>query len=163
MPWQKARRNWKAMHPARLEDAFHLCKEHGRERGRLSVERLADLMAVKPSTLYKWMEEGTMPVNRIAQFERFCGIHFVSEYLAAGANRVVIEIPPGHPVEAEDMGGLQALISSAVLMLMRCWRGQAGIDETISELTLALQALAYQRENVRRCEHPELGLGGDDE
>lgn len=158
MPWQKPRRNWKQQHPTRLEDAFHLCKEHGRERGRLSVERLADLMAVKPSTLYKWMEEGSMPSNRIAQFEHFCGIHFVSEYLAAGAGRVVIEIPAGHRVDAEDLGAMQEQITGAVLMLMRCWRGKADIDETVVELTAALQSLAFQREAVRWREQPELGL-----
>lgn len=160
MPWQKPRRNWKAQHPARLEDAFQLCKEHGRERERLSVERLADLMAVKPSTLYKWMEEGSMPTNRIAQFERFCGASFVSCYLAGRANKVVVEIPSGHPVDAESLNGLQSCVTDAIGKLTRLWKGDTGIDETVSALTVSLQAIAWHRENAQHSEQPELELGG---
>lgn len=161
MPWAKPRRNWKAQHPTRLEDAFHLCKEYARERQRLSVERLADLMAVKPSLLYKWMEEGSMPTNRIAQFEHFCGANFVSRFLAGSGNKVVVDIPAGHPADAESLNGLQSCVTDAIGKLIRLWKGEADIEETVAALTVSLQAIAWHRENAQRSEQPELGLGGE--
>jgi len=162
VPWRKPRRSWKVA-PASLAEAFRLCREHGIERKRLSVDRLAELMATTPATLYKWMEDGTMPAHRIAQFEHFTGAHFVSDYLAISSGRVVVPLPTGRPDTAEDISGLQLVCHEAIASLIRCWRGESDIDETVSALTMGLKALAWERENVQRRDRPELDLSMDEE
>lgn len=83
------------------------------------------------------------------------------KYLAGGAGRIVIQIPPGHPADAEALAGLQSIMADATAKLIRCYRGQATLDETRDGLTVTLQALAWHRENVAHLDQPELGLSGD--
>ena len=52
--------------PTSLRAAFEADKAHALARHRLNVERLAELMATTPATLYKWLETDAMPVNRLA-------------------------------------------------------------------------------------------------
>jgi len=164
VPWRNSRRNWNRLQPTSLPAAFAACKDYGIERRRLSVERLAELMAITPSCLYKWMEEGAMPAARVAQFEHLTGAGYVSAYLAAGSGAVVVKIPTGRPAEAEDVGGLQLVLHDAVGKVIQFWRGTAGLDETVEALTVSLQALAFHRENIAKSPTPELGLeAGDDE
>jgi transcriptional regulator with XRE-family HTH domain len=147
--------------PRDLREAIRMCKDHARERKRLSVERLADLLDVTVDTLYKWMADGRLPASKIPAFEHACGVHYVTEYLAGGAGRIVIQIPAGHPADAESIAGLQAIMADATAKLIRCYRGQASIEETRDGLTVTLQALAWHRSNVTRLDQPELGLPGD--
>ncbi|HGM5017881.1 TPA: hypothetical protein ACKPYW_002282 [Pseudomonas aeruginosa] len=56
------RRNWKNAQPTNLRQALEWCKDHGRERRRLSVERIAEQMGLPDhSALYKWLANGRMP------------------------------------------------------------------------------------------------------
>ncbi|WP_349591078.1 DNA adenine methylase [Vogesella oryzagri] len=73
------KRNWKSARPASLSEAMELCIEFAAERRR-PIKVLADLMGVETKTLYRWLAETSMPLNRIRQFESFCGIDLVSEY-----------------------------------------------------------------------------------
>lgn len=160
MPFPRKPAHWK---PRDLREAIRACKDHARERKRLSVERLADLLETSVDALYKWMSDGKMPASKIAAFEHFCGAHYVSEYLAAGSGRIVIQIPAGHPADAEKLAALQAIIADATARLIRCYRGDASIEETRDGLTVSLQALAWHRENVGHLDQPELDLAGGDD
>jgi transcriptional regulator with XRE-family HTH domain len=163
MSYQKRQRNWKRLHPNSLREAFRLCKEFGRERKNLSVERIAELMDSSPDALYKWLSNASMPSGKIASYEHICGIHYVSEYLAAGANRVVIEIPSGRRADALELTELQAVMSEALSHLIRYYKGEADQVETEGELTEVLKGVAWHRENVHRNLQPEFELGGHDE
>lgn len=154
--------NWKRYQPRDLKDAFRACKDRARDEQRLSVERIADLLGCSADALYKWMGDARMPAAMIPGFEHVCRAHYVSDYLAAGQGRIVIQIPPGHPADIEDLAGLQSLIADSVAQLVRCYRGQAAIDATQRDLTQSLQGLGWHRENVAHLTHPELDLGGDD-
>lgn len=72
------KRNWKSVRPSSLSEAFELCIEHAGEQRR-PVKVLADLMGVEVKTLYRWLAENAMPLNRVRQFETFCGKSFISE------------------------------------------------------------------------------------
>lgn len=153
--------NWKRYQPRDLKDAFRACKDRARDEHRLSVERIADLLGVSADALYKWMGDARMPASMIPGFEHICGAHYVSDYLAAGHGRIVIQIPAGHPAAIEDLSELQVLIANSVAQLVRCYRGQATVDATQRDLTQSLQGLGWHRENVAHLTHPELDLGGD--
>ena len=158
MPFPRKSAHWT---PRDLREAIRACKDHAREKRRLSVERLADLLDVTVDTLYKWMADGRLPASKIPAFEHACGAYWVSEYLAASSGRIVIQIPAGHPTDAEGLATLQAIIADATARLIRCYRGEASIEETRDGLTVSLQALAWHRENEARLETPELDLQGD--
>lgn len=151
--------HWK---PRDLREALRACKDYGRERHQLSAERLADLLDVSVDTLYKWLADGRLPASKIVAFEHACGAHYVSEYLAGGAGRIVIRLPAGHPADAEDLAGLQEHLAASLALLIRCYRGRASIEDTQRDLTASLQAMAWHRENVRQMTQPALDLGGDD-
>lgn len=152
--------HWK---PRDLREALRAVKDHGRERHQLSAERLADLLDVTVDTLYKWLADGRLPASKIVAFEHACGAHYVSEYLAGGAGRIVIRLPAGHPADAEELAGLQEHLAESLTLLIRCYRGRASIEETQRELTATLQAMAWHRANVAQLTQPGLDLGGDDD
>lgn len=159
-PEKRIRRDYQ---PRDLRDAFRACKDYARQHKRLSVERLADLVDASPDALYKWLGDARMPAAKIQAFEHACGVHFVSEYLAGNANRLVVRVPAGHPASAEDIAGLMTITADAVAKLARFWRHEISYEEAHAGLTVSLQATAWHRENIGKAEAPELDLGGADD
>ena len=141
-----------------LREAFRLCKEHAREKKNLSVERIAELLDASPDALYKWLSNASMPAGKIQTYEYICGIHLVSEYLAASGRRVVIEIPAGKTVDALEINQLQTVINDAVGTLIRFYSGDAEQAATEAGLTEILKDVAWHRENVHKSDQPELEL-----
>lgn len=158
MSFQKKRVMWKRVRPTSLRDAFRLCKDHAKDKKNHSVSRIAELMAVTEDTLYKWLGNGRMPATLIPVYENVCGIHLVTEYLAASTGRVVIEIPTGKPACALEMNELQAISTEAIGKLIRFYSGDADLEETETALTNTLKAMAQHRVNIHKAEQPELEL-----
>ena len=46
-------------------------------------------------TLYKWISNARMPAVCIRSYETACGIDYATRWLAASANRLLIDIPTG--------------------------------------------------------------------
>ena len=110
------------------------------------------------------MLEGMLPLNRLVTLEHIVGAQFISEYLCVfQGNKVVIDIARGKKSDVMDLSELQAQIAQATACLAQFYSGKASADDTIAELTASITALAYQRENVRKVETPELLLGESDE
>jgi phage terminase Nu1 subunit (DNA packaging protein) len=155
-------RQWKTMRPSNLSEAVELCIEHAAEKKRRPVKVLADLMGVDLKTLYRWLADTSMPLNRIRQFEDFCGVAFVSEYLCmARGDKVVIDIPAGKKAGVTDLAEIQASCSEAVTHLARFYQSGAALEDTVGALTISLTHLAYQRSNVQKSAAPELDFGVD--
>lgn len=155
-------RQWKSLRPSNLSEAVELCIEYATAKKRRPVKVLADLMGVDSKTLYRWLSDTSMPSNRIRQFEDFCGVSYVSEYLClASGNKVVIDIPAGKRANVTDLAEVQASSSEAISLLARFYQSGAGLDETVAALTTTLTHLAYQRSNVQKAGAPELDFGGD--
>jgi len=144
--------------PTSLRAAFEADKAHALARRRLGVERLAELMATTPATLYKWLETDAMPVNRLAAWEHITGSDCVVRYLAASAHRVVIDIPHGSATGPQDVQGLQTTLNHAVGALLDFHAGRLDRDGCIAAITGGLEVLAWHRENVRKNDQPELEL-----
>ncbi|WP_028536182.1 hypothetical protein [Paludibacterium yongneupense] len=155
------KRNWKSIRPTSLSEAFELCVEHA-ATVRRPIKVMADLMGVESKTLYRWLSETSMPLNRIRQFEAFSGVSFISEYLClAHGNKVVIEIPLGKKASVIDLAEVQASFAEAMTLLVRFYQQGEAEEITVSALSRALEQLAYQRENVLKSGSPELELFGD--
>ncbi|MCB6182349.1 hypothetical protein LIN78_02110 [Leeia sp. TBRC 13508] len=146
--------------PTSLDDAIEKATQQA-DRSRRPAKVMADLMGVELKTYYRWLSESSMPLNRLRQFETFCGAHFVSDYLSTAAGRVVIEIPVGKKAKPEDIANMQAMFGKAIMLLSQFWETRDGMEETLSVLTETLQQVAFQRENVLKSVSPELDLFGD--
>lgn len=153
-------KRWKSARPSSLSEAMQLCVEFATEN-RKPVKVLADLMGIEVKTLYRWLAETSMPINRVRQFEAFCGISFVSEYLClAHGDKVVVSIPAGKKSSILELSSLQGLFAEAVSFLVRFYQDGSGTDETVAALTETLTQVAYQRSNVLKTSAPELELFG---
>lgn len=155
------KRRWKSVRASSLSEALELCVEYAAEQRR-PIKLLADLMGVELKTLYRWMSDTSMPLNRVRQFETFCGVSFISEYLCmAQGDKVVVAIPVGKKSDVTDLAELQVTFADAITLLVRfCHHGEA-VDETVAALTKTLSQLAYQRSNVLKVGQPELELFGE--
>lgn len=146
-----------------LDHAIALTKQYAKTN-RMPSKVMADLMGVELKTYYRWLLENSMPLNRIAQFEALAGCHYVSEYLCImGGNRVVINIPRGRKGSARNMAAVNTQAADALAKLAKWYEDGSGVDETIEALSNLLAVLAYQRENLKLAQTPELCFGGQDE
>jgi hypothetical protein len=153
-------RRWKSIRPTSLTEAMELCIEFAAEHRR-PIKVLADLMGVEIKTLYRWLAETSMPLNRIRQFETFCGTSFVSEYLClAQGDKVVVAISTGKKAGVTDIAEVQAGFAEAIALLARFYQTGDALEETVTALATTLSQLAYQRTNVLKSAEPELELFG---
>lgn len=142
-----------------LQAAFQKVSSVAGKEHRIGAERMAELLGLQTSTYYKHLEECRMPVDKLAAFEHLAGCHAVTRYLAHRAHLLVIDIPRGRGTGAGDIQSLQTTLHEAVGALLSFAGGQLSADETMARLTLGMEALAYQREDVRKHAEPELDLG----
>lgn len=155
------KRRWKSVHASSLSEAMELCIEYSMEQRR-PIKVLADLMGVEAKTLYRWLADTSMPLNRIRQFETFCGVAFVSDYLClAHGDKVVISIPAGKKASVTDLADIQANFSEAITLLARFYQSNDEVEQTVSAITRTLSELAYQRSNVLKVAQPELAMFGE--
>lgn len=157
------KRRWKSVRASSLSEAAELCLEYASEHGR-PAKVLADLMGVELKTLYRWQAETSMPLNRVRQYETFCGVSFISEYLCiAQGDKVVVAIPAGKKSDVTDLAELQGNFAEALTLLSRFYQHGEAVEDTVAALTKTLSQLAYQRSNVIKVNEPELGLFGAEE
>jgi len=153
-------KRWKSVRPTSLNEALELCVEFAGENRR-PIKVLADLMGVELKTLYRWLSDTSMPLNRIRQFETFCGIALISEYLClAQGDKVVVAIPAGKKADVMELSDVQITFSEAMTLLARFYQRGEGLDETVTALSCTLSQVAYQRCNVLKAGSPELDLFG---
>lgn len=149
---------WKSVRPSSLSEAVELCIDFATEQRR-PVKVLADLMGVDSKTLYRWIADTSMPLNRMRQFESFCGISLVSEYLVmAQGDKVVVSIPTGRKADVAELAEVQVGFSEAMVLLTKFYQRGESVDATIDSLTITLRQIAYQRINVMKAGSPELDL-----
>ena len=158
------RQRWKNRQPKTMQEALRLCLDYAQHKHNRSVARVAELMGVSEWVIYKYLSEGSIPSQRIRPFEFACDATFVTQYIAASAQKLVIDIPSGSASSEEELLDLQNTVNDAVAQLTRFYRGNAEAPEVMKALTLAMQDIAGHRENVRKSDAPELELfeGGEE-
>lgn len=159
----RKKKNIKNAKATSLDEAIALTKQYAKEH-RQPSKVMADLMGVELKTYYRWLLDATMPLNRVPQFERLAGCHFISEYLCVmHGSKVVIDIPRGRRGRPADVARVQGRVAEAIHLLIRFYEEGVGEDEAVAALTETLSVLAFQRENVLKMETPELMLGDENE
>ena len=160
-----SRRNWKKVRANSLRHAMELCLEFAREKQNLSVDRVADLMGLPSKwTLYKWLENGRIPAVLIRPFEHACGADYMTLYIAASSNRLIVDIPSGRKATNAEVNELQGSFSDAMGLLIRFYQGQSAAEDTITALNHVMGGIAWHSENVSKSQTPELAMfDGEDE
>lgn len=152
------RRNWKHARANSMVHALRLCKEFALERHHLSVERIADRVGVSHDSLYKWLATGRMPAILIPAYEFACGCHFVSEWLAASAGRLVVPMPSGRSVDQVDLMAVNSSCAAALALLTKFYADPTTADvvATADALRAHLEQVAFHHANLARCIEPQL-------
>lgn len=151
-----SRRNWKRIQPISLRHALELCKDYAKERHNRSVERIAEQMGLADHwSLYKWFQNGRMPLNLVRPFKAACGIDFVTRWQTASAGKLLIDIPTGRKADAVEMQILQELLNTAVGQLLQFYGGKAEAPDTLTAIQQAMEGLAWHRGNVEKHAQPE--------
>ena len=153
------RRNWRTVNPRSLREAIELCKDYALEKHRRSVEQIAELAGEESRwTVYGWLRDGSIPGKKIKTFQHACGCDFITRWLAHSSGMLLITMPHGSPVEVDDVHRLQGTLNSAVSALLGFATGKMDAGQVGSEITSAMEALAWHRENAARSKQPELDL-----
>ena len=141
-----------------LVHAMRLCKEWAQVKRHLSVERIADRMGATHDSLYKWLATGRMPAILIPAFELACGCHYVSEWLAASADRLVVDMPTGRKAEGAELLDMNSSCAAALQLLTQFYAAPHAADPeaTLAALRLHLEQVAYHHHNVAQYATPEL-------
>lgn len=142
--------------PTSLRAAFEADKAHALKHRRLNVERLAELLGTTPATLYKWIETDSMPVRSLIAWQHITGATHVVRYLASREGAVVVQIPPGRNVTAEDINELQTVLTAVPAALLDLKAGRIDRSACMAALTGGMESIAWHRANVERHEQPEL-------
>lgn len=155
------RKRWTTRQPKSMQEAIRLCLDFSLHKHNRSVARVGELCGVTEWTIYKWMQEGSIPSIRIRPFEFACGATFVTQYIGLSAGKLLIDIPSGRDVDQNDLMDLQNTVNSAVKLLTDFYRGKAEGNDVLLGVTAAMEQLAGHRENVRKHSEPELALFGE--
>lgn len=152
------RRIWKHVRANSLTHALRLCKEWAQDRHNLSIERIADRMGVSHDSLYKWLATGRLPAILIPAYEHACGRHFVSEWLASSADRLVVPLPKGRGASEADLLAVNSSCATALALLTQFYADPASADlaATTDALRAHLEQVAFHHVNVARYGAPEL-------
>lgn len=152
-------RNWRRFRPTCMSTAIEAVIEHGRERKRMSIDRLADVLGLHNKfQLYRWIQEGSIPARKIHALEHACGAYFITQYLATAAHKLLVDIPTGRTAQPSDVAALQGACADAVSALVAFAAGRADADSTHAALTVAMERLAIERAQVEHSAFPELDL-----
>ncbi|SFT74304.1 hypothetical protein [Halomonas saccharevitans] len=152
------RKRWKPTTPQTMQHAIRLCLDYALHKHNRSVPRVADLIGTTEWTVYGWMKDGSIPSKRIRPFEFACDATFVTQYIAASAQKLVIDIPVGRASSQDELLDLQNRLNDAVAQLTRFYRSEADAADVLHGVTQAMEQLAGHRENVRKHDAPELAL-----
>ena len=129
---------------------------------RMPSKVLAELVSADYNTFRRWMANESLPLNKLIPLERQIGTQFISDYLCVSqGKKVVIDIPRGKQSTGLDLADLQVQHAQMFALLTKFYKGEASANETLSEIKKSLCQLAFQHENVKKHDTPELWLGSE--
>lgn len=155
-------RHWKTWRPSSLQEAVEGCVSFAQHNHRRDVERIADLVGESKWTLYKWIEQGSIPSKKIPGFEHACGCFYVTAYLAASARKLLIDLPTGRASGPQQIQALQEACNTAVGALISFAQQKASSDDVVGAINRALEHLVYERTNVALHKQPTLDFERND-
>lgn len=156
------KRNWKRVQANSLQEAMELSITYAREVHNRSVDQIADLMGLANKwNLYKWVENGNMPLRYMRAFEHACGCDFIARWHAHSAGKLLITIPTGRSVKPHELGEIHQSFIDSIGALARFYEGKEGAQETLNRVTEMLENLAWHHGNVQQHVQPALDFTGE--
>jgi len=149
-------RNWKAVRPLDLRDAFQWDVRFAKEQYNRSIDNVADLMGHKKWTVYKWIDEADMPTKYIKSFEHACGIDYVSRWLVESNGKIIIDVPRGKKCGPVDVQVLQVASHQMVGEVMRFYSELSDVDAALAAIQTSLEHTSWHRGNIEKYRQPEL-------
>ncbi len=151
-------RNWK--HPPQsMQEAIEACLTHALTKHRRSIDHVAtDMGLANKWVLYKWIESGRLPALLIRPFEVACRANHVTRFLAHAGHHLIIDIPTGRLPATSDLPAVQAATHDALGALIGFAAGKVQAADVMAAVTVAMEQLAWHRENAARAAQPELEL-----
>jgi hypothetical protein len=134
-------------------------KAHALKHKRLNIERLSELLGTTPATLYKWIETDSMPIRMLIAWQHLTGANNVVRYLASRESCVVIAIPSGKCVDADDVHALQATVNGSIGAYLDFLSGRTDRETCVAKFSTGLESMAWHRANVEKSDQPELEFG----
>lgn len=151
------RRNWKALQPSSLRNALELCKDHAREKLNKSVERIAEDMGLPDHwALYKWLQNGRMPLVLVRPYELACGIDYVTRWMAASNGRLLVQIATGRKLTHADIVELHEHFATALQLLTSFYAKPEDPSAALAALATHMEHVAWHRQNVAQHINPQL-------
>lgn len=147
--------------PSNLLEATKACMENALKKHNRGLQRVAELMNIGESALYKKIGDGRITTGELAAFEHICGATYITEFLCARAHLLAVEMPTGRKLQAADVMEMQQHFSEAMALLIGFFKGEADQDETLSALTSLMGEIGWHRANVERASSPEFELFGE--
>jgi hypothetical protein len=157
------KKRWTHRHPSTMQEAIRLCLDYALHKHNRSVAQVAELIGTSEWVIYKWMSDGSLPSKRIRPFEFATDATYVTQHLAASAQKLVVDIPRGKSESQDTLMDLQNAVNTSVQLLCQFYKGDAEAGEVMAGITTAMNRMAGHRENVRKHLAPELPLFSEDE
>ena len=155
-----SRRNWKTLQPTSLREAMELCKDHAREKLNKSVERVAEEMGLADHwSLYKWFQNGRMPLVLLRPYELACGVDYVTRWMAASNGRLLVQVATGRKLNPTDVAELHEHFAKALQLMTEFYAKPGDPAATLAALTTHMEHVAGHRQNVAQHATPQLELG----
>ena len=151
-----AKRNWKKHRSTSLTSAIRDCKDFALDVHGRSVAHLADLSGQTEDSIYKWMSSGRLPAIVIKPYELACGCSFITDFLAASGDRLVIDMPKGRTPSTTDLVEMHTTFSQAFQLLSDFYSGKADAEQTQAAIKLHLEQFAWHHRNVGIHANPQL-------
>ncbi|KGH08735.1 MULTISPECIES: hypothetical protein [Comamonas] len=155
------RRNWNRFRASNFLEAVRACKDFGLERHGRTVARIADHAGATEDTMYKWIATGRIPGILIPTYEMACGAHFISDWLATSAGRMVIPMPTGRKATEAELLQISEDCAASMRKLAAFYADPSKADTTelMELLQRHLEQVAFHHHNVGRYQTPELEFG----
>ncbi|MGL4575713.1 MAG: hypothetical protein ACRCV9_13100 [Burkholderiaceae bacterium] len=142
-----------------IRDAVEGCFVHAKAKNpQLSMDRFSDRLGESKATAYKWLQNGSTPLNKLIAFENACGAHYVTRYLATAAGYLCVPFPTGRLPSPGDVNAVSEACADAVKALLQFAGGKIDSAETETALTQAMERLAAERAQVHTAYQPGLAL-----
>lgn len=104
---------------------------------------------------------GRIPGILIPTFEMACGAHFISDWLATSAGRMVIPMPTGRKATEAELLQISEDCAASMRKLAAFYADPSKADTTelMELLQRHLEQVAFHHHNVGRYQTPELEFG----
>ena len=135
-----------------FDEILKTCYEYAQNTQFVIVDDIAEKMGIKSKwVLYKWLQNGRLPLTLLIEFEKACGCTLVTEYLADQHGCVLTPLPNPLPIKPIDALVLHGEVNQGLTRYLKALRDkpeEVGSQEVIDGLNRSIKMLVQVRANL---------------